>query len=236
MIFSLKTLNEQERDICLATISPRALFALVGDAMLRKQSLSIVRMGDGEQKILDTEEGPETFTRFEKIYEGWNARLGIENMPLHELKASILEAGNSCTYFAPSISGISYAEYHLYKFFEPRKSYFDNFFVNDWTKEMIRMLIEASEGVFILHREYEQIIKDFQAHYQFTKPISFTGFTKNSWEDNQAAIDAAIHSGAQLVLFSGGPGGKVIGPRIASRAHVIAIDVGNTLIPWSKKE
>lgn len=236
MIFSLKELNEKERNICLHTISPKAIFALVGDAIARKQSLSIVRMGDGERKILGTKETQGTFTGFEKAYEGWNAKLGIENMPIDALQSSIIQAGNTCTFFAPSISGISYPEYFLYDFFAERQHYCDNFFVNDWTKNMIQMLLEGSDGVCILHRDYKQIIQDFQNNYQFVTPVSFSGFPKNSWQDNQQAIDSAISSGAQLILFSGGPAGKIIGPAIAQKANVVALDIGNTLIPWSKKD
>ena len=37
----------------------------------------------------------------------------------------------------------------------------------------------------------------------------------------------------QLVLYSGGPGGKIIGPKIAKAKNKIVLDVGNTLLPWS---
>lgn len=234
MIFSIKGLTDEERTLCKKTISPKALYALVGDAIVKKESISIVRMGDGERKILASD-AKETFTDFERDYTGWNERLGIHDMPIENLRQNILDAGNTCTYFAPSVSGISYPGYRLYDFFEARSEYYDNFFVNDWTKEMIQRLLEASDGVCILHRDHESIIKSFQNNYSFAKPVHFEGFTKHSWEDNDAAIAAAMNSKSQLILFSAGPGGKIIAPSIAQGENKIVIDVGNTLIPWSEK-
>lgn len=235
MIFSTKSLTDSEKEICLNTVSSRAIFAMVGDAIMRKQSLSVVRMGDGEKRILEADPA-QPFTEFNSTHDEWNTRLGIAEMPVGDLQKNIIEAGNTCTHFAPSISGISMPKYFLYDFFQPRDRYFDNFFVNDWTKDMIRMLFEASGGVFIIHREYQKIIQNFQANYSFTKEVTFDGCTKDNWTDNQAAIEAASESSAQLILFSAGPGGKIIGPRIAQAENKIVIDVGNTLLPWSEKK
>lgn len=234
MIFSIKELSDLEKEICSKTISSKAIYALVGDAILKRQSMSVVRMGDGERKILDADP-TQPFLAFEATHEGWNRRLGIEEEPVDLLQREILEAGNECTYFAPSISGISYQEYFLYQYFKPRSMYIDNFFVNDWTPEMVQTLFEASDGVCIFHRDYRQIIQNFQTNYHFTKEISFDGYTKDSWKDNGTAIEAAIRSSAQLVLYSGGPGGKIIGPRIAQAANKVVLDIGNTLLPWSEK-
>lgn len=235
MIFSIKRLNEQEKDICFKTMSSKAIYALVGDALLAEESLSIVRMGDGERRILKADP-TNPFTDFEKLYPGWNKRLGVDGEPVDQLQRDILEAGNTCTYFAPSVSGISYKEYALHELFTSRPHYIDNFFVNDWTGEMIRNLFEASNGIYILHREYEQIIKNFQTNYEFKKEVVFEGRTKDSWRDNDDAIKEASRSKAQLVLFSGGPGAKIISPRIANTKNKIVIDVGNTLLPWSEKK
>jgi len=103
---------------------------------------------------------------------------------------------------------------------------------------MIKMLLEASDSVFIIHRDYKKIINNFKKNYNLTgkSQLKFDGFPKNNWDDNEQAIDAAIKSGRQLVLYSGGPGGKIIGPEIAKTKNKIVLDVGNTLIPWSTKK
>lgn len=234
MIFSIKSLDAEEREYCQKTISPKGFFALVGSAIVNRESLSVVRMGDGERKILAADD-EQPFAAFESEHDKWNVRLGIDEMPIKLLKHNILAAGNSCTYFAPSVSGISLSAYNLYKYFEPRAHYVDNFFVNDWTGEMVRMLLEASDGVMILHRKPEQIITNFKANYTFRKEVSFIAGIKDSWSDNEAAIAAAIASPAQLILFSAGPGGKIIGPEIAKATNKVVIDVGNTLIVWSER-
>jgi hypothetical protein len=231
MIFSIKELTETERMICEKTISSKAIYALVGDAIMRKAGMSIVRLGDGEGLLLKAKD--ETiFLKLERDNPGWGKRMGIEGLSLDAIKKMILEAGNACTYFAPSVSGISYKTFRLYDLFEPRDFYLDNFFVNDWTKEMIQVLFESSDGVFILHSNYKKIIQNFKKNY--SSQISFDGFPKNSWKDNEAAIQAAINSNAQLILFSGGPAGKILGPKIASVTNKVVLDIGNTLLPWSE--
>jgi hypothetical protein len=233
MIFSVKRLHADEKNICLKTISSKAILSLVGSALLEQTSLSIVRMGDGERAILDADP-TKPFVAFDGKHDDWNRRLGIDGEPLDRLQRDIIEAGNSCTYFAPSVSGISYTAYHLYQFFQPRLSYVDNFYVNDWTNQMIQMLLEASHGIYIIHRDYVKIIQNFQKNYHFTKPVLFDGCVKDSWKDNDEVIEAAIRSPAQLILFSAGPGGKIIGPTIAKTKNKIVLDVGNTLLPWSE--
>ena len=232
MIFSVKKLTKTERVICEKTISSKAMFALVGDAIMRKEKMSLIRMGDGERHML-TATDETIFVMLEARHPGWRKRLGVKDLPLDAIKELILDAGNSCTYFAPSVSGISFSRYNLYDFFAPRPYYIDNFFVNDWTKGMIQSLLDASDGVFVLHSDYKKIIQNFQDNYG-TK-IRFDGFQKNNWKDNERAIEAAMKSDAQLIFFSAGPAGKVIGPKIASAENKIVIDVGNTLLPWSEK-
>lgn len=231
----MKKLTDLEKEICLKTLSSKSLYALVGSAILSGESLSVVRMGDGERKILEADTS-KAFTSFNKAGDNWNQRLGVEGITVSDLQKKIEIAGNTCTYFAPSISGISFPQYYLYNFFQPRPYYFDNFFVNDWSREMIQTLIEASDGIFILHRDYKQIINNFNKNYSFSKPVRFAGFPKNSWEDNDEAVAAALNSGMQLILFSAGPGGKIIGPEIAKSENKIVLDIGNTLVPWSEKK
>lgn len=204
---------------------------------MNHKSISIVRMGDGECKIVkaDTQKPFDDFSYLDPL---WNKRLGIDGMPIRLLQKNIIKAGNTCTYFAPSLSGISYDKYFLYNFFKSRSCYFDNFYVNDWTKSMIAMLFEKSDGIFIIHKDYKKIIRNFKKNYNLTKKsaVVFGGFSKKSWEDNEQAVHSAIESGMQLILFSAGPGGKIIGPQIAEAKNKIVLDVGNTLIPWSIKE
>ena len=234
MFLNIKELSRSEKEICFKTISPKAIFAIVGDALKKHLSISIIRMGDGESKILSSTKSAKIFTEFDNTHKDWNKRLGIKGMPIDLLRKNILKAGNECTYFAPSLSGISLPDYFLYNFFKPRSIYFDNFFVNEWNTKMIKTLLEAAEGVFIIHRDYEKIITNLKKNYKLNKQV-FKGFKKNSWQDNQEAIETAVNSGMQLILFSGGPGAKIIGPEIAKGNNKIVLDIGNTLIPWSIK-
>lgn len=135
-----------------------------------------------------------------KSHTSWNKRLGVDGADAKQLQQAILAAGNQCTYFAPSISGISLSEYALHNLFAERSIYFDNFFINNWSKNMIQILLEASGSVFILHRDFKQIIQNFQEKYLFRKPVIFDGCTKDGWRDNDAAIVLDIGNG--LILWS----------------------------------
>ncbi len=237
MIFTVKKLTAFEKRQCLKTISAKAMFAIIGDALKGRRSISVVRAGDGEAKILRADKS-KPFTGCNRGYIGWNKRMGIKGMPTDILQKKIVEAGNACTYFAPSVSGISIPRYHVYDFFKMRSHYFDNFYVNEWTAEMIKILLLASDGVFIVHRDYKKIIRNFKRNYNFTggDKVDFGGFPKDNWRDNEQAIYAAVKSGMQLILFSAGPAGKIIGPEIAKAKNKIVLDVGNTLMHWSIKK
>ena len=230
MFWRVKQLSSDELDICHKTLSPRATFALVGDAVAQRKGISIVRMGDGELGLLNAKNG-EPFNGFDHIDPKSNERLGFEGLEIAEVKKLILEAGNTCTYFAPSVSGISKLDYMLHDRFLPREYYLDNFFVNDWSKKMVHLLLEASDGVFVIHKEYQLLIDNFATHYDLSRS-HFAGFAKMSWRDNDEAVAAAVGSDKQLVLFSAGPAGKVIGPKIAKAGKVV-LDIGNTLPQWS---
>lgn len=229
MLWDVKKLTPEEADICRRTLSPKAAFALVGHAVARREGLSVVRMGDGEVRILEARDDLR-FSSFDH-YPDWNVRLGIEGLSVKEIQRRIIRAANECTYFAPSVSGISMHHYRLHDKVARRDVYFDNFFVNDWTKRMIRLLLEASDGVFIAHREYREIIDNFVSHYELPRE-HFAGIKKESWQDNERTVSAALASGKQLILFSAGPAGKVIGPELSARG-LVSLDIGNTLPHWS---
>jgi hypothetical protein len=231
MYLSVKQLNEKEAEICRKTLSARAVFAMTGDALARGAGFSIVRMGDGEAAILEAPDGV-PFERFSAKEPGWNARLGIEGLPVEQVKENIKAAAKECSLFAPSVSGISLKAFSLHHHFDNRDHYADNFFVNDWTPAMIGLLLGEADGAFILHKDPDEIIRSFSETYGL--PASkFEGFRKLNARDNEEAIAAASASRKRLVLFSAGPAGKMIGPRIA-RAGKVVLDVGNTLPGWSK--
>lgn len=237
MIFTIKKLTNLEKKYFFKTISAKAIFAIIGDAVKNKKGISIVRAGDGEFQILNANKN-KSINFYNKQREKRIKRLGINRVSIKILQKNILEAGNTCTYFAPSVSGISIPRYNVYKFFKPRPFYFDNFFINEWTGDMIKMLLEASGGAFIINREYKEIIKNFQKNYNFDSKlkIRFDGFPKERFKDNDQTIKTALSSGMQLILFSAGPAGKIIGPKITKHGNQITLDVGNTLMPWSKKK
>ncbi len=230
MWLSAKKLNNEQKKICEQTISSRAFFALVGDALNAGEGLSVVRMGDGEVAVMSHPESG-FLTRIRQTEPTWDERLGIAGMPEREVQQSLIAAGNACTYFAPSVSGISNPHYNLYQYFSPRNVYVDNFFVNDWTPEMISILLKAAGGAFLLHKFHPTLAQNFAKMYGMAAS-DFPGFAKHSWKDNDEAVKAAIASGKKLILFSAGPAGKIIGPQIAKSNRVV-LDIGNTLPGWS---
>jgi hypothetical protein len=206
---------------------------LVGSALIKKQALSVVRMGDGEAALYKSvihggdEPTPPPVPRNQQ----WMANLGALNIPKKLLKERIERAANECTYFAPSISGIWRTDYDNYRL-SFRDRYVDNFFVNAWTNEMIAALYRQAGHVLLIHGTTETA-DAMQIRCQNLLGVKVSFLKLNSWEGTEDVIAEAHKIDAPLVLFSAGPGGKYIGPAISNGFRKVAIDLGNAADSWT---
>lgn len=237
MFVEVEIMDESQIKICQETISSNTFFYMVCDHILKHDSMSVVRMGDGEALFLSeferlTEEQLDlTLDNIEILTSiGLNlfnsqrlTRMGLIGLTPRKYKEILEESVNTCTYFAPNISGLHTKEYRLYDFFPHRTKYVDNFFINQWSVEQIRYLYKISEGVRLVHKSIE-LADAFQAAYG--NKFQYTQLT--NWDQSERVLKEIENSPEQLILLSGS---KHIITRAAQYGKVV-IDVGNAADQW----
>ena len=230
MTIDISLLNDYKLQLCKKTISSNAFYYIVGDKLKRKESLSVVRVADGERILLDATKTKNPRELVDTFNDTWLERYGLSGISYGELKQRILRAGNECNYLAPSISGIQNEIYNLYDYFNPREEYVDNFFVNLWTNEMKQKLYDIAGDILLIHGNIK--LADI---FQKRLPYSRLDYIKlNNWSQTEDVIKESSSSKASMVIFSGGAAGKYIGPQISKSGKVV-IDVGNTMEAWVPK-
>jgi len=221
------------KEYALKTISPKAFFPIVLDAVKNRQELSVVRACDGEKMILDQciANGPGLLEPLPGLDESWLVRYGVQGIDRVEMYRRLTMAGNNCNYFAPSVSGLTMRSYCIYDYFNPRPYYIDNFFVNDWTWEMKQALFQAAGHVLFIN--YNPHTADsMQLRVQANLSVKVSFIRLSNWKESQGVIEKALKSTAPLVLFSGGPASKYIGPLIAKSSKVV-LDLGAAAQHWT---
>jgi len=158
--------------------------------------------------------------------ESWNKRMGVDGISYGELKRRMQVAVDLTDYYAPSITGLVNPKFDLMQFFNHSRLV-DNFFVNAWTTEQKMQLIDECHDVLIIHSN-TAIADEFQKRLTRFR-ASFIKLT--SWQQADDVVEEGKKSSARLVLFSGGPAAKFIGPLLAVDGK-IAIDVGNAMDFW----
>lgn len=229
-MFEPTFLSAVQRQQCLDTISSNTFYMLVTNALLQKEALSIVRMGDGEKLLMDLCEGlPMGGAGRDVNDDDWMGRLGCLGIDRTELYDRICRAAEECTYFAPSISGIIRPDFSLYgRFYGYRTRYVDNFFVNSWTEEMKINLYKTAGHILFIHRNPDSFDALQIRAAKFGVKASY--LKMDSWRDAENVIEQAAVIEAPLVLFSSGPAGKWIGARISTGGSIpkVTLDLGNS--------
>lgn len=231
LMFELQTLNYDQQELLENTISSNAFYMIVGGALVSRKSLSVVRMGDGEVYLYnEAENGPIVPKALKGDHsEEWLKRLGVWNIPENILHNRLLMAAEECTYFAPSISGIWNPGYNNYGL-SYRDKYVDNFFVNDWSMDMKFALYKEAKHILLICGKTETA-DALQIRLKNRFKVKVTYLKLTSWEGTEDVITLASEVDAPLVLFSAGPAGKYIGPKIAANNKVV-LDIGNTIDYW----
>lgn len=232
-MFEPQKLNLDQIELCVKTISSNTFYMLVNDALLSNRNLSVVRMGDGERQIIDWCRKHDDTDMLDSHNAGWLNRLGCFGIRSGEIMRRLHLAGNDCTYFAPSVSGILHEGFHLHSLFKPRDFYVDNFFVNAWTEEMKIALFRTAKHVLFIHRNTAAAdVMQIRAKYALDVKVTFLKL--ESWEQADDVIAKAAAIDAPLTLFSAGPASKYIGPAIAKGGRIakVTIDIGNAADYW----
>jgi hypothetical protein len=232
---SLTTLTQHQKDLANKYLSAYSFYYMVGDALLTGSPLSVVRMGDGEREILEEVKWKCDVGYGQNLVSvrdtEWRTRLGFDGITCDEAYSRILEAGNTCSHFAPSVSGLSIPEFDLFQYFVPRDQYLDNFFVNIWNTQYKVELYKAAQDILFIHRS-RGAADALQIRCKNKLGVKVSYLELSKWEQTEGVIQQAVeNTDAKLVLFAGGPASKYLSPRIAASGKVV-LDIGNTTDYW----
>jgi len=229
----ISPLSDTQLDRCYDTISAHTFYMIVGDALCTGEPLSVVRMGDGECAILKLPDTDELIT-IPGFGEDWIEPLGLTGITNREARRRVILAAESCSHFAPSVTGIYRPDYDLYQFFPARQRYVDNFFVNIWDEKMKIELFQKAGHVLFIHRN-AHTADSLQLRAQGNIGVKVTYLQLKDWKQADEVVEKAARIDAPLVLFSAGPAGKYIGPEISEGGNIpkVVLDIGNTADYWT---
>ena len=230
---NLVSLSEQKIEIANKIVSAYSFLYQVGDALINHKPLSVVRMGDGEHTLLSEITNSDDLDSHLTSYDdAWHQRMGTAGITRLELYKRMMEAGNTCSHFAPSVSGLVLGSFDLFDFFAPRDHYVDNFFVNIWSDEQKVELFKTAQSVLFIHRN-RATADAMQKRAKQYLGVRVRYLELSNWEQTDAVIaDAVADTEARLVLFAGGPASKYLSPRIAASNKVV-LDLGNSTDQWT---
>ena len=221
-------LSPEKYALASRTVSPLAFYYVVAHHLAMKLPLSVVRMGDGEAILLREQQEknwPED-KAIDLFDDQWLLRMGMVGLTYRELQRRLQKAFAECDWFAPSVTGLVSSGFDVAQYFAiaTKARIVDNFFVNRWTSEQITHLFEISSGILLIHSNPALADAMQKRHTRFKMQY----LKLDSWIDTQTVISLAKEYPHQLVLYSGGCGGKHIGPVLAKTGKV-CIDVGNSM-------
>lgn len=219
---------------CWQTLSSRAFYYIVCDALLNNKSLSAVRVADGEKALLDWCLGKANPIIATVTKESWMKRYGVDGISKEELKNRILMAGDNCDYFAPSTSGVENELYSLWEYFDPRSFYIEHFFNHDWTTEMKTELFKMAGHVLVIHGN-AKTADSMQLRVQANLAVKVSYIKLSHWSESQDVIEKSRSNTAPLVIFSGGPASKYIANEIAVGGNKpkVVLDLGVAMQRWT---
>lgn len=236
-------LTPTQRDICFKTISSSSLFYLALDALERKLPFSIVRMADGEKHLYDlilenlTSGGDQLLLPGVPgakgwLTEGWLRRMGLYGIPLSELRRRMDYAARRTTFFAPSHSAFDDPEYDIFDYFPEPAHYGECFFNVIWHDDFKTRLFKQAGHVLCIHGN-PNTADSMQLRVQANLGVKTSWIQLTSWEQTHDVITKANTCTAPLVLFSGGPSSKMIGPMVAEAGNKVVLDIGNQMDRWT---
>jgi len=225
------------KDYASRTISSRAFYHTVFQAVKQKRSLSVVRMGDGERQLfIDAavaEAAKISGLPTSSFDAKWRQRMGIEGLAFHQLVYSMMAAITDADYFGPNVNGLvnpDYSVYPWYKIAGKNQPLVDNFFVNEWDLPSRVNLLKQAGNVLVLHAN-PVTANTFAKRARAYLNVGIRHVSLKSWQDVNLVIDECEKWDYPLVLVSAGPGSKHIIPKIAKQGKVV-LDLGNAMDHW----
>jgi len=217
-----QTLTPSQIERCFNTVSSNAFFLIVADKLVRRESLSVVRMADGEKALFESLNNP--------FDESWNERLGTAGISREQLIENMWRAINYCDFFASSISGVIMNNYFMDNY-RPQRRYIDNFFPHAWFESMKVNLYKEAKHVLIIHRNENTANALIRRAEQYLN-VKVSYLHLSNWDQAENVVKQANEIDAPLVIFSAGPASKWIGPEIAKQGK-ITLDIGQAMDKWT---
>jgi hypothetical protein len=193
-------------------------------------------MADGERALLQQCKG-NIKTPLEAP-EGWGPewldRYGVTGINKRLLRDRLNYAAKSCTYFAPSITGVTNSVFNMYDAFPLRDQYVDNFFPDQFTVEQKTALFKQAKHVLLIHNN-PHLADSMQLRVQANLGVKVNYLRLTNWRESDTIVSMAAYVDAPLVLFASGPASKWIGPAIATEGRVpkVTLDLGHACDFWT---
>ena len=227
MEYKFKSLTEEERRICKHTIGVTEFFWLIIDALYNNEAMSVIRYGDGEYRVI--KDAKKYSGKFKAFGDGWNKKLGLLDMDIGVLSQQLIDAGNNCKYLAPSTSGFFWDIYSGWYFFNPRDLYVDIWWYYKFGQEEKNLILNNAKGICYVHNNPTWLVDAARAKKLNSR---VDGVKMESYKDIPTVLEFIKKTDCQLIMWAGGPVGKMLGPEIEKLGKV-GLDLGSNIGNWA---
>jgi hypothetical protein len=229
-MFEPSALDQIGINRCLNTVGANAFYLMVGSAIVKHEELSVVRMADGERLLFNYCLGG---TLPPSMGTDWMQRYGLVGIAKEYLLDKLVQAATTCTYFAPSVSGIHLRNYDVYDMFPRRDRYIDNFFNYAWAEDYKIQLFKTAKRVLFIHANPRTAKAMTERAAKIGVEVVYLQMSK--WEQAEEICEKGKLVDAPLVLHSTGPASKWIGAEIARGGNIrkVSLDVGSAADRWT---
>ena len=212
------TIDNSFTDKLNKVISSEVLAAIVVDKIIKKESLSVVRVSDGEGFFIRHGMGENLHGI---ISSEWQKRYGVDGYNLRQLGKDLKDMNPD--YLCPAIAGIYLQSFNLWKYYD-RSVYGDWSYNYAWaTFDRYKQIFGIAQQVLVLHHNANKVCENLFKKYNKT---IFLPVPLNSWRDHEQVKEIVRKSKAHLILVSGGPSGKPLCCKMAKDYNKICLDMG----------
>lgn len=206
----------------VAVLNCEGVWAKVINALRDHTPLSIVRMSDGEEKILSYCKAHRPDAPMHQFNDTWRRKYGVEGITCGAMRQRLESAAKECTYFAPD-GGEEFFDAH----FPERLPFAEIYFPHRWSRLAKRELLDFAGCVTVVNTD--RMVME-RMHAGSGAAISWVPLT--SWREQDAVAQRCIDDISRLVLVSAGPASKCIIPRIAAQGNKVVLDIGSAAPHW----
>jgi len=219
-----KIWSSEQLDFLHSIISSEALAMLLLDRLARNTSASVIRMADGEKRIIKCADPTYPIESF-LADKYWLQEYGLTGCDLRKLGRDLLQAGKDADFLAVPISGLYLSWFELSSIF-PYRKYVDQFYPRVFLACMrIQQLLKDTKTI-ILHNDAKNVALALEQKYKLA-PMDY--FPLSNWDQHPQAMDAVDKSQCKIVLMSGGPSSKPLAVNMAKQLNKIVLDIGSEM-------